>query len=86
MFIGIQIEMDLILSDIIFIAKDMNIFYKTDNLFYCNNFCLFYFSFQILICLKAGSEWRKFFFSWWDLSTSGIFGGIFVSFSKIAEL
>ncbi|CAH3147219.1 unnamed protein product [Porites lobata] len=32
---------------------------------------------SILICLKAGTHWRKFFISWWDLSTSGIFGGIF---------
>lgn len=32
---------------------------------------------SILICLKAGTQWRKFFISWWDLSTSGIFGGVF---------
>ena len=45
-----------------------------------------YFLFQILICLKAGTHWRKFFISWWDLSTSGIFGGIFVSLAVFLQL
>ncbi|XP_032220756.1 ER membrane protein complex subunit 6 [Nematostella vectensis] len=42
---------------------------------------IFYFAASILmsifICWKAGSSWPKYFISWWDLSTSGIFGGVF---------
>ena len=53
--------------------KDLLISYKF------KHFTFFLSFFQILICLKAGTHWRKYFISWWDLSTSGIFGGIFVS-------
>ena len=61
--------------------QDLLISYKFKHFtFFLSSFLSFFLSFfQILICLKAGTHWRKYFISWWDLSTSGIFGGIFVS-------
>jgi hypothetical protein len=51
---------------------------------------IFYFAASILmsifICWKAGSQWSKYFISWWDLSTSGILGGIFVSFTSLDNI
>ena len=42
---------------------------------------IFYFAASIflscLINLKAGHQWRKYFISWWSLSTNGILGGLF---------
>lgn len=38
---------------------------------------------QCLINVKAGQEWKKYFISWWSLTTNGILGGLFVSFSNI---
>jgi hypothetical protein len=42
--------------------------------------------FQVLILLKAGSNWKKYFISRRTLLTNGFFGSLFVSFKKITEM